>query len=88
MRQQQRRIYKRSELQDRRRKAFVTCIAAAKHDLTPQQIARWTLLANNHPRPNRKGKMVRLTWVNLFISINIHRAYNLLPLILDPPASL
>jgi len=86
MKQAQRKVKSRSELQNRRRNAFIKCVVAWKAAIAQDKTKLWADYAAKHPAKNKKGKLVALFAWNWFLKINIIRIYNNLEPILDPPS--
>lgn len=81
----QRRIKQTSPLQQKRRFAFIQAANARTLLTDHSKISLWKNYAQTHTQTNKKGQIIRLSWWNLFMKINIYRAYNGLPTALDPP---
>lgn len=45
----------------------------------------WTVYAQNHPTPNRKGEMIYLFASNWWMKINVYRIFNGLDILWHPP---
>lgn len=77
--------YKRSPLQDRRRRAFLTAKNAWHLTVALDNAQPWYLYASRHPGKNRLGRTIIYTGYQMFMRFNIYRAYNNVSLILLPP---
>lgn len=80
-----RHLRKRSPLQDRRRRAFLTGARAWSQVLAAGNVLLWDLYALRHPGQNRIGDSIIYTGYQMFMRFNIYRAYNSVSLILLPP---
>lgn len=75
-----------SDLQLKRRKAFIECVNFWKEHITLEHILQWENYAQSHESTNRKGEPIILTAYQMFMHINIYRAYNDVELLLSPPS--
>jgi len=82
----QRRIKRQpSAEQKKRRRAWITCQSWIQKNLTAAIMMKWSNYANLHPKNNKLGETIRLTWWQAFLSINLIRVYNGLEVLPEPP---
>ena len=74
-----------SELQLKRRLAFTECVNFWHKHVTAELREQWQLYADHHPTTNSKGEPITLTAYQMFLHINIYRAYNDVELLASPP---
>lgn len=74
-----------SVYQEKRRRAFRFLVNISRRCLTIELVAYWQDYANKHPRINSKGKVIKLTWFQKFISHNINKVVNEEDIDLLPP---
>lgn len=75
-----------SPTQQKRRNAFRQCVNFWYDQVTATQKTMWLNYAALHPTTNRKGETIVLTAYQMFMHINIYRAYNDVALIATPPS--
>lgn len=80
-----RHLQRRSPLQDRRRRAFVSAKNRWNSHTTAYQRLLWNSYAASHPGRNAIGEPIELSGYQMFMRFNIYRAYNEVALILIPP---
>lgn len=80
-----RHLRRRSPLQDRRRRAFLTADQAWRQVYELGHTEVWNLDAKRHPTKNRVGDTTTLSGYQWFMHFNIYRAYNKVACILLPP---
>ncbi|GAH98835.1 unnamed protein product [marine sediment metagenome] len=56
-----------------RQKAFRFLLNIVRRCFTEEIAAYWQDYANKHPRKNKKGETITLTWFQMFISYNINK---------------
>lgn len=75
-----------SAAQIKRRAAFLATCNAWHFSLTDAQRNLWTSYGQRHPRTGPTGHHYTMTGRHAFFAINITRAFNDLPPLLEPPA--
>lgn len=78
-------IKKRSNLQDKRRRAYRQCVNSWNNSITTHDRRLWLNFSQHHPKKNKIGDRITLTPFAAFLSINIYRAYNDVSLLSTPP---
>lgn len=74
-----------SSSQKKRRNAWRTCQNYIQSNVSSQLTQRWTAYAEQHPVTNKIGEKKTLTWLQMFMSINIIRVYNDVAVLQYPP---
>jgi hypothetical protein len=74
-----------TQSQRRRRAAFLRCIIYLEEEYTWELFEAWSTYGVEHPRKNRKGMLYAMSWTQAFMSVNITRVYNGLPILRFPP---
>lgn len=68
-----------------RMKAFMRLMQYIRHHATVHFVQCWSHYANTHPRKNKKGETIYLTWHTSFISYNINDVVAGKPIQVLPP---
>lgn len=74
-----------SPAQKKRRRAWRKCLNYIRKNTTVEFAGRWQIYANQHPKVNKKGERITLTWWQMFMRINVVRVYNDLEPLQFPP---
>lgn len=68
-----------------RRRCFSDLVHNYLKHFSQEQAGAWQDYANYHPKTNKKGETIALTWWNAFIRFNINNCVKGKPIITWPP---